>query len=66
MPVIYLQHSQACMNHSGCLQWSDNEFMAQVSKHPSEIERCATKAALMLNYASIKASDNVQKMKVQK
>jgi len=63
MPVIYLNHSQACMNQSSCLQWSDNNFMPQVGIH--QRLKSDTMATLMLNYASIKASDNVQKTEVQ-
>ena len=62
-PVTYLNHSKTHMNQSGCLQWSDNDFMPQVGKH--QTLKSDTMAIPMLNYASIKASDNVQKREVQ-
>lgn len=63
MPVIYLNCSQACINQSSCLQWSDNNFMPQVGKH--QRLKGDTMFTLMLNHAFIKASDNVQKTEVQ-
>jgi hypothetical protein len=63
MPVIYINHSQAHTNQSGCLQWSDNDFMLQAGKH--QRLKGDTMAVQMLNYASMKARDNVQKTEVQ-
>ena len=63
MLVIYLNHSQACMNQSSCLQWSHNDFKPQVGKH--QRLKGDTMAILMLIYASIKAVTMSRKQKLK-